>query len=65
MTHHKAVAVRMDQRGDNFTLTGITQSPRGTKTMSGVVKFQASKSDRKKRIADIQAALKELLESDQ
>lgn len=61
---HKITAVRMDTHKGEMRLSGITQSPRGTKTIAGTIKRKIDMSDRKARKQEILSALEELLHSD-
>lgn len=63
MTKHRIVAIKMEQHGDVFTISGLTASPRGTKMMINQVEFKPSKSSRTDRIRDIQSAVEKLLGS--
>lgn len=60
---HKITAIRMEQHKDVITLTGLTQSPRGTRVILKSVKTPIVKTDRKKRRDEIQSALAQLLGS--
>lgn len=56
MTHHVITAYRLTAKGDQVTITALTQSPRGTKVIVGsrtITKPVDNRSEFKKRLAEV------------
>lgn len=62
---HKITAIRLTQNKNGMVISGLTQSPRGTKVMAKSVKIPKPSTDRQKRAAEIQSAIEELLEREE
>lgn len=59
-TKHKIVAYRLDQRKGKMRITGMTQSPRGTRVLSGSREFDTDGKSKEEVTREIEAALTSL-----
>lgn len=57
---HKTVAVRIDGVKDGVRVTALTQTPRGTRVMSGSVQVSTKGRTREEFVGDLTEAFEEL-----